>query len=307
MTREELFNLVCSAPVAKVAPSLGVSGSYLARVCFALDVPRPPPGYWALHAVGRAPPLPALPPPAAGSPSNWVRHGNERPVIQQFYMHPNRIKRVGADARTVGQLLVAKTARHLRAAAQKTELKDTYLVPPIRRPLVVDLITTAAGLEGCLKFASLLVGGLERRGHRVAVAGSFEKFSRVPIETTATTALAIDGDVRQKMWPPRPTVAYINSVPIGIVIVEMSRHVKVRYDGYSKFVPLSEWKGPETGYSWTTTRLLPTGLMKLVTYSRYIRKEWHQQWCEKASGDLCRMIPSIVTDLERAAKLLSHV
>ncbi|TWD51226.1 hypothetical protein FB480_105189 [Agrobacterium vitis] len=222
-------------------------------------------------------------------------------------MHPSRIKRVGAHPRTVGQILVAKTAHHLRTAAQKAELKDAYLVPPIRRPLVIDTVTTAMGLEGCLKFASLLVEELERCGHLVAVAGSFEKFSRVPTETTATTALAVAEEARQKMWPPRPTVAYINSVPIGMVIVEMSKHVKVRYDGYSKFVPLSEWKGPETGYSWTTTRLLLTGLMKLVTYSPYIRKEWHQQWCEKKSGDLCRIIPSIVTDLERAAKLLSHI
>jgi hypothetical protein len=169
------------------------------------------------------------------------------------------------------------------------------------------MVTTAIGLERCINFASLFVEALESSGYRVAVAGTFEKFSRAPIDTTMTAALSIDGQSRQIIWPPRPTVVYINSVPIGIVIVEMSRNVKVRYDGYSTFVPLSEWKGPETGYSWTTTRHIPTGLIKLVAYSPLLRKQWHQQWCEKKSGDLCRIIPSIVNDLQQAAKLLSDV
>ena len=167
MTREELFHLVWSAPVGRVATTLGVSGSYLARVCFALDVPRPPPGYWALLAVGRAPPQPELPPLAVGIPASWIRHGNGRPIIKQFYTHPSRIKRIGAYARTVGQRVVAETARHLRAAARTAEIKDAYLEPPIRRPLVFDVVTTAMGLEGCIKFASLLVEALESSGYRV--------------------------------------------------------------------------------------------------------------------------------------------
>jgi len=53
MTREELYELVWSKPMTEVAKSLGVSGSYMARVCTHLSVPRPNLGYWAKHAVGK--------------------------------------------------------------------------------------------------------------------------------------------------------------------------------------------------------------------------------------------------------------
>lgn len=45
MTREQLYELVWSLPMTEVAKRLGVSGSYMARVCTQLSVPRPKLGY----------------------------------------------------------------------------------------------------------------------------------------------------------------------------------------------------------------------------------------------------------------------
>nr|ART90370.1 Bll1572 protein [uncultured bacterium] len=73
ITREELYELVWSAPMIKVAEKFDVSGSYLARVCTALRVPRPERGYWAKLAVGKAPKRPALPEPQPGDPIVWSR------------------------------------------------------------------------------------------------------------------------------------------------------------------------------------------------------------------------------------------
>lgn len=52
ITREDLYELVWSTPMIKVAEKFDVSGIYLARVCAALRVPRPERGYWAKLAVG---------------------------------------------------------------------------------------------------------------------------------------------------------------------------------------------------------------------------------------------------------------
>jgi hypothetical protein len=41
ITREQLYELVWSKPMTKVAEELQVSGSYMARVCSVLNVPRP--------------------------------------------------------------------------------------------------------------------------------------------------------------------------------------------------------------------------------------------------------------------------
>ena len=69
--REELYELVWSTPMTKVAEKFEVSGSYLARVCTELRVPRPERGYWAKLAVGKAPQRPALPEPLPGDPVVW--------------------------------------------------------------------------------------------------------------------------------------------------------------------------------------------------------------------------------------------
>jgi hypothetical protein len=62
LSRDELFELVWSEPMTKVAPRLGLSDVGLGKVCKRYDIPRPPVGYWALKAVGRALARPPLPP-----------------------------------------------------------------------------------------------------------------------------------------------------------------------------------------------------------------------------------------------------
>ena len=82
VTREQLYEQVWSEPMTKVGERYRVSGSYLARVCASLNVPRPPRGYWAKLAVGKAPPqdpLPALPP---GDAEFWNEKGGSLPVAR---------------------------------------------------------------------------------------------------------------------------------------------------------------------------------------------------------------------------------
>lgn len=75
ITRENLYALVWSTPMIRVAEKFEVSGSYLARVCTELRVPRPERGYWAKLAVGQSPLRPALPEPLPGDPVVWSRTG----------------------------------------------------------------------------------------------------------------------------------------------------------------------------------------------------------------------------------------
>ena len=75
VSREELYDLVWSIPMVKVAAKFSVSGSYMARVCSALNVPRPDRGYWAKLEAGKAPDQPALPESSAGEPQFWS-HGD---------------------------------------------------------------------------------------------------------------------------------------------------------------------------------------------------------------------------------------
>lgn len=62
LTRTELYNLVWSAPMSKVAPELGMSGGGLAGICRRNDIPRPSAGYFMKRA-DRRPDRSPLPEP----------------------------------------------------------------------------------------------------------------------------------------------------------------------------------------------------------------------------------------------------
>lgn len=61
MTREELYSAVWTTPMSRLAEVYGISGNGLAKICDREDIPYPPRGYWAKHAVGKAPKQTLLP------------------------------------------------------------------------------------------------------------------------------------------------------------------------------------------------------------------------------------------------------
>src|SRR6185437_14057174 len=75
-------------PMLKVGARFGVSSSYMARVCSALNVPRPERGYWAKKAVGKAPAVPALPDARPGDQLAWSPGGGAVTVVRPLPWPP---------------------------------------------------------------------------------------------------------------------------------------------------------------------------------------------------------------------------
>ena len=61
LTGEELYSSVWAKPMSRLAEEYGISGNGLAKICDRADIPYPPRGYWAKHAVGKAPSQTPLP------------------------------------------------------------------------------------------------------------------------------------------------------------------------------------------------------------------------------------------------------
>lgn len=61
MTREELYELVWSKPITKLAADLGMSDVGLSKLCRRHDVPTPPRGHWARREAGYTDPKVPLP------------------------------------------------------------------------------------------------------------------------------------------------------------------------------------------------------------------------------------------------------
>jgi hypothetical protein len=52
ITRQELYNLVWSNPVVKVAKDFGISDVAVGKICKKLNIPKPGLGYWAKKQAG---------------------------------------------------------------------------------------------------------------------------------------------------------------------------------------------------------------------------------------------------------------
>lgn len=109
MTREELYDAVWTTPMSRLAEDYGISGNGLAKICDREDIPYPPRGYWAKHAVGKAPkqtPLPKsssacsitirptpLPPPPIELPPEIKQQAEKARASETVLTVPERLLR----------------------------------------------------------------------------------------------------------------------------------------------------------------------------------------------------------------------
>jgi hypothetical protein len=295
VTREELYELVWSTPMIKVAEKFEVSGSYLARVCTELRVPRPERGYWAKLAVGKAPQRPVLPEPLPGDPLVWSRaDGLPAPVVPKPRQPPT--PRIPCPVRPVvgihGLIRGAKT--HFLAGRKVDD--EAHLKP--YKKLLVDITASRSGLDKALDFANELFNALESAGHRVVIAPSDAQFHREHIdekEVPPKKEPIYDPYGYDRRWSPfRPTVVYVDSIAFGLAVIEITESVEMRYVN-GKYIRESEYVPPKNrrhvDHTWTTTRDLPSGRMRLVVYSPYRSVSWSARYQETKARTLTQDIP----------------
>lgn len=137
----------------------------------------------------------------------------------------------------------------------------------------------------------------------VVIAPFREQFSRAEVD---------EHEVLRKnrgysgLWSPmRCTVVYLGTVAIGLMIIEMSEEVKVRYVN-GEYVREQDYIPPKrrsfvSDRSWTTTEDFPTGRLRLQAYSPYPGTTWTKRWQETKDGSLDNQVSTIIKELEQAA------
>jgi hypothetical protein len=305
ITREELYKLVWSKPMTKVAEQFEVSGSYMARVCSILRVPRPERGYWAKLAVGKAPTPYPLPEAQPGDQLNWSKGGElstapaPKPPLPPNPTAPQSGKPIsGAHALVRG----AKT--HFESGRPVEE--GEYLKP--YKKLLIDITASKAGLDKAFAFASDLYNAFESAGCRVVLAPNNSQFRRVEIDHCEQLKKRQNPYYRHLWSPYRATVVYVGTVAVGLAVVEMSEAVLMRYVN-GKYIRDSDYLPPKgsrryVDHTWTTTQDIPCGRLRLIAYSPYWRVPWSANWQETKNAPLTRQLSTIVRAIKNAAVAL---
>ena len=311
VSREELYELVWSVPMIKVAEKFKVSGSYMARVCANLNVPRPERGYWAKLAVGKAPDKPSLPELQPGDQISWCQDGeaqsSPRPRLAAT-PRPGPSRRKPLRALTGVHGLIRDAKGHYDAGYRVEE--GQHLRP--YKKLLVDVTASSAALDKALGFANDLFNALESAGYRVLISSPAENFTRPRIgddeELPKVPRKEHSYDYNRLWSPQRPTVVYVGSVAFGLAVIEMSESVVLRYVN-GKYIRESDYKPPKTSaryvdHSWTTTKDIPCGRLRLVIYAPYRGVSWSISFQESKDRTLTTDIPKMVKSIENSTEVL---
>jgi hypothetical protein len=175
---------------------------------------------------------------------------------------------------------------------------------------MVDVTASPAGLDKALAFANDLFNALESAGHRVCISSPAENFTRVHIDEHEQLPKKPNGEhayYYNRLWSPqRPTVVYVGSVAFGLAVVEMSENVEVRYVN-GRYVRESDYKPPRASarhvdHSWTTTKDIPCGRLRLVVYAPYRGVSWSILFQESKDRSLAADIPKMVKSIQNSAE-----
>lgn len=297
ITREELYALVWNVPVVTVAKRLDVSDIYLARVCDALDVPRPTRGWWAKKKAGTAPAPPRLPVAKPGFPDRWSKGASLVAEVARFRPLP----RTRPDAVNRGLHPLVRFASVAFAQA-KTGADGLHLSP---RPFdAIDLTCSKDTLETALSLTDTLFKIFEERGHPVGIAAGHDLIRPVLENWIQPPARA--HKIRPKLWTPNaPTVAIVGGVPIGVAVIETSEEVLMRYKGQGEFERAST-ADKVYGITWTEWQLRPSGRLMVVAYSPHFPAPWKRQWPPTRRRMSRRTAEAMVEELESVALTLPH-
>ncbi|TBY46645.1 hypothetical protein E0H54_16190 [Rhizobium leguminosarum bv. viciae] len=299
LSRLELYKRVSGQPLSKLAAEWGTTGTALAAVCKKHHVPYPGSGYWTRKSLGLPVELPALPEapdevieitPAISKP--------RRPRTPKD--QPSKDKAPKKASRMEHHPLLFGVEGHLR---KSREVKDGEFLRPYKR-LLPDLISSEVALPRTLRIANALYLALDERGYRVHIAPQSDDIGRI---------LVSEQEVELKdrkygryyssgIWgPDRATIFYIDSVPIGLAITEMTERVTMRYingDYYREDSKLVRSMKPwQMTHSWTTEQDMPSGRLRIIAYSPKKGVEWSARWQDAQEQPLEKAMSTIVETL----------
>lgn len=312
LLRSKLYNRVCEAPLSRLAPEYGLTGTALAAICRKHEIPYPGSAYWTRKSLGIAAELPALPDgietiieftPVTPKPREKKAHGTEKDTRQKG-------KPVTKTHRLEHHPLLVGAEAHLR---KSRAAKDGEFLHPYKR-ILPDVISSGAPLSRALSIANHLYLALDRPGYKAHIAPAGEDHHRIHIK---------EQEVERKdrkygryhsgsIWrPDRPTIGYIDAVPIGLAVTEMTERVTMLYlsgEYYredSKLV--RSMKAWQLTHPWTTEQDMPSGRFRIVAYSPKRGVDWAMSWQDTGSEPLTGVIPKIAEALRASRdKLQAH-
>lgn len=307
VTREELYAEVWQWPMTKVAERLGVSSSFMARVCTRMNVPRPPRGHWVKRESGKHSPKPPLPEAGPGDLQVWHRGVVLGAISQPLPKAPSP-RAARPQKRSVSRSGIHPVVAGAYEVFEQGRVIDQGFLKPGKQRLV-DVVVTKQQLRPALKLMSKLFQKLEAAGHRVMFAPSDRIYSRAPFDEHEQPPKKQRHRYPALWSPSKPTVVFVGTVAIGLTLYEMTEELEARYiDG--DYIPVSKIPAKQLRrlfptLNWTTHMDFATGRLCLRAFCPYPNVDWTSSWKETEEIRLQTQLDDIVQQITDAAPVVA--
>jgi hypothetical protein len=286
VSRAELYRKVWKTPISRLAAEYDVSGSYLARICTELNVPRPPRGYWEKVKVGQMIDVPPLPELRPGDPTTWVRSYQESPSVNDAeFVSPSPRDAIPPKKR--GRAIPAFLLETKEKLLNTESGDDRSILNPRFRKLV-DIHVSMVMVESICDLSAALFSRLADYGYQVAFpANQTELFNKVKIKMPEFPSPKDEspyGYGYSRWSPSRCTICYMGTVAIGITFIEMTEEVQTKT------------------YYGTGTKTVPSGRFRIYAYSPYRHSDLSISWQDAKGNLLVRCLDEIVMGMEDLAR-----
>ncbi|NQT64036.1 MAG: hypothetical protein HQ556_13830 [Candidatus Marinimicrobia bacterium] len=182
--RKELYDLVWSKPVIKIAQDFGISDVAVAKICKKLNIPKPGLGYWAKRKHGHKVRRKSLPRQKPGDPDTHTIHQADPPLMEpeNEVIEQQRL----FEARQQNKIIVKKTLRNPHPFVKETKVNlerfSSNQYHRYGRGLnSLDVGVCKPSFQRTLLIMDALVKALEARGFQVSIAREYGEGTKVLI------------------------------------------------------------------------------------------------------------------------------
>ena len=172
--RADLYDLVWQEPMTKIAPRFGLSDVGLAKACNRNNIPRPPAGYWAQKAVGKAPRRTPLPPVKDGEAKSITFLADERPKPLRLESQSDRVKDeqlkalIAFEEQPENKITIVENPSRFHEIVRATKASFSgRSTGRLGARLYVDVAKES--LPRAFRLMDALVKAFEKRGHKVVI------------------------------------------------------------------------------------------------------------------------------------------
>ena len=283
ISREDLYDLVWSKPVTKIAKDFGISDVAVAKICKKLDIPKPGLGYWAKKQHGkrtRKTPLPKL------KPNDLETYTIKGSMDANLNLTSEFIEKQKVfESKPANEVKVKQSLRnpHTLVHHSMMRLREGHADQSKRfrgGRGCLDVWVSKDCIHRTLLIMDVLIKALEKRGFQVSLKDHFQDNTSVEIYGESISFGIVESS-RQIPNPKRETDRWENLydyTPTG----KLTLRIKNYYHGRKS---ISDGKTQRLEDCLNKFILLLVKASEIERIRRKEREQWHKEYEEQAQKE----------------------